>query len=165
MEEKILKADPNTKRNIILFVIGMIVAGGLSLLYVQGFLTNLEALAKEDSKGALEKGIQMIRTILIVNAFVISLFGLYALRISIRAYLAGQYPPPGTKVIRNMKIITGKKAIIRAWVGGLMALLLIGSAIYSLQLIPRMEERLKSGMFEEKETQSPSDIQQGVTPI
>ena len=56
-------------------------------------------------------------------------FGMYTLRLAGRAMAHGQFPPPGTKVIRDTRILRGREALAIARVQRFLGTLLILCAV------------------------------------
>jgi hypothetical protein len=143
MDGKIIRADRKLRKNLILFVTAALIMGLISIFYFQSFLQDLNALAKSDPEQALARALQLLHTVNIVNAIVLSLFALYFLQFFVLTYGSAQYPPPGVRVFKDRKVILGKGARIRGVVGVAIALVLFGLAYSSAKILSSMETKLK----------------------
>jgi len=74
-------------------------------------------LSCQNPDAALEKGLRVVRVVIItVTAFFI-LAGPFFLRLTVQTCMAPQCPPPGTKVIRDTRIIRKSRASLPAVTG------------------------------------------------
>jgi hypothetical protein len=134
---------------IILFVSLTLLLGLVFLPFFQGFLREMEALATASPQLAVEQ-LNSIRT----TARGVTLFSATALvcllgYVSLSVYRAGQWPPPGWRVMYTMSMRTGRQASIVALFFSFLALvaLVYGAGIVSL-LEPMSEEEIEVPMRE-----------------
>jgi hypothetical protein len=121
----------------------------LSLYFFQGFLREMEALATVSPQLAFEK-LNPVRN----AARGGTLFSATALAcllgyVSFSVYRAGQWPPPGWRVVYNISIRTGRQATVVAMFMLFLAVaaLVYGAAIVSLPG-PAPEEQIDVPMEE-----------------
>jgi len=100
----ILKADPDYRRNVLLLLVALAVIGFAA---IQWGLPKLLAYIEE--KEPME-GIRFIRALLIVVFASALPMAFYMYRFGRRILRSGQFPPPGTRVIRDTEIIEGGAA-------------------------------------------------------
>ena len=56
---------------------------------------------------------------------------IYLSLLAVRIIRSRQFPPPGTRVLRDTPIVRGRKALIRGWGIALCAVWILGCAIFS----------------------------------
>jgi hypothetical protein len=126
-EAEVLKAMPRPAavRRIVLYVVVGSVIAFLAKVVVLPWLKGYVSV--NDRVEALYR-------------FKIVMFGFGALLLPVVIYLAllalrivesRQFPPPGTQVLRDTRIVRGRKALIRGLAMGLCAVWLLGCAIFS----------------------------------
>ncbi|HPC73891.1 MAG TPA: hypothetical protein P5551_11285 [Syntrophales bacterium] len=117
MEEtqgKVIKADGVLKRRIILFCVAVAFVGILVFKLSYDYLEQMKALAHQDIDRAVDQMLLFIRLWLAVSIAAVVGIGGYLLWFSVRVLRSGQMPPPGTKAVRDMKVVEGEKALTRA---------------------------------------------------
>lgn len=151
-QEKVIKADAVLKKKVILFYVAVVIAGIIVFKLSYDYLQELRVLAQEDIDTAVDRILFFIHVWLVISVAAIAAVGAYLLWFALRVLRSGQMPPPGTRVIRDMKIIDGEKAMNRARVLIVASLLLvvIGLAV-TWQTFSDFSARmqiLKEGMVE-----------------
>lgn len=114
MDDKIIPADKTLRRKLIIFVLLFAIIGVFVIGYIFFSLEHIRELAKVNPRVALERMTRLFDIVLIVIALVSLFYGIYSLIIAVRVIKSGRFPPPGTRVIRDTHISTGKIATIRA---------------------------------------------------
>ena len=110
MDEKIVKADRNTKIYYLIVIIILIVAAFFLYRYWQGYYEKLTILAENHPEQALMKVADLIRIVIYINPIVMAGFMIYFIVLGIKTYRSEQFPPPGVKVVRDTKLTEGSKA-------------------------------------------------------
>ena len=130
----IVPADLRLRKRAIAFVSITLLVGLVFLYFFQGFLRELEALATASPQLAFEK-LNPVRTavrgVTLFSATALACLLGYA---AFSVYRAGQWPPPGWRVVYTMSIRTGRQASIVAMFFLLLALaaLVYGAVLVSL---------------------------------
>lgn len=124
-QEKVIKADAVLKRRIILFYVVVAVVGFLLFKLSYDYLQEMKTLAHQDIDRAVDQMLLFIRVWLALSVVAVVGIGGYLLWFSVRVLRSGQMPPPGTKVVRDMKIVEGEKAMMRAKVLIVASVLLV----------------------------------------
>lgn len=108
------KADPVARRQALLWVLFGGCLGGVVFLGVEGFLESLRQAAVSES-GELEERLR-IGLILLAAIVFLPMGGgtIYLWKLGSRTYAAGEYPPPGCRLIRDTPVVGGKAAMLRA---------------------------------------------------
>ena len=155
-QEKIIKADAVLKKKIIIFYVIVAIVGVIVFKFSYDYLQEMRVLAQEDIDTAADRILLFIHVWLVVSVVAVMGVGGYLLWFALRVLKSGQMPPPGTRVIRDMRIIEGEKAMKRAKVLIIASVLLviIGLAV-TWQTFSSFSDRmqiLKEGMAEQKAT-------------
>jgi hypothetical protein len=131
MEEKIIPADKTLKNRLILFFIVVAVVGVFIINYTVAYFGELKQLAGTDPAAAMNRVVQVINILLPLFALSVAATGLYCIVMAVRIIKSGQCPPPGTRVIRDTRIITGERALnrARAMIIFSIAIILLGVAV------------------------------------
>ena len=128
---EIRKADPTARRQVALLLIVGTCIGALLIVAFERYRVPLSdwllaapgALAQRLKLVFLALGALVVLPLLAFAAYVWSLGG--------RAIRAREFPPPGLKVIRDTRVITGENAVSR---GRLLKVLALGCAVASAVL-------------------------------
>ena len=126
--EEIVRADPGLRRKTLIMTVGGLLLGLLLLYYLQIYLSGLEDLAREFPQQAVDRFLKVCRFAGVAMAIGFAAFGLYLFRISLFTLRSEQFPPPGFRVIRDTKLLTGERAKLRGKLGLIFAALLVGFA-------------------------------------
>ena len=140
-------ADLCLRRRAILCVSLTLLLGLAWLYFYQGLLQELEALATASPQLAVEK-LNFVLVVLCLVTFVSATALAFLLGYSaFSVYRAGQWPPPGWRVITPMAIRTGRQASLVAVFFFFLALvaLVYGSVLMS-QWEPLPEEEIEAPM-------------------
>ncbi len=155
-QEKVIKADAALKKKIIIFYVIVAIIGVIIFKFSYDYLQEMRVLAQEDIDTAADRMLLFIHVWLVISVVAVMGVGGYLLWFALRVLRSGQMPPPGTRVIRDMRIIEGEKATKRAKVLIIASVLLviIGLAV-TWQTFSSFSGRmqiLKEGMAEQKKT-------------
>ncbi len=127
--DKVLRADPRFRRRIIAVLVVGIVAGLAAVAGGQVFLSRMRILAQHSPRDAADRVGLVFRLLTAFTALIPLGLGLYLGRMAWRGWLAGEFPPPGTRVISDTAVLTGPTARRMASITFFMAALLIASGV------------------------------------
>jgi len=130
----ILRADPALRRRAVLLLAGAAVAGTVMI----GWLLPLARLALLEARAT---GRIRSRTIclsflglLVLLAVAVIGSGVNVFRLGSRAIGSGQFPPPGLAVMRDTRVVYGRRAIMLGRVQRMLGVLLMACAVALLGL-------------------------------
>ena len=127
--EKIVKADKDFRKKILLITFLLVMAGIIFVLYFQNYLTGLRLLAEEYPKLALQRIISSMKIIIFTLMIIFAGTGIYFLRLGILTIKTSQFPPPGVKVIKDTRLSEGKNAVRKGIIIIILSMLFIISGI------------------------------------
>ncbi len=113
-EKKVIKADGELKRKIVLFSLAVAFVGFIIFKLSYDYLQQMKALAYQDIETAVDQMLLFIRVWLALSIAAVVSLGGYLFWFALRVLRSGQMPPPGTRVVRDMKVVEGGKALTRA---------------------------------------------------
>ena len=131
MNEEIIHADKGLRRRSLFLTIVLVAVGLWILKLSQNYLSDLVTLVENDPKEVLSK-------LTVLGYFWAAFFAAgflatigYLLRLRIRIINIGRFPLPGTRVLRDTRIVRGREARFRALVAiaAALALFVVGSAV------------------------------------
>ncbi len=109
-EQIVIKADKKYRKKILLIALILVILGFVLLTYFRSRLTEISILAENSPETAIQN---MKRTFFIIF-MIMFIFGLglclYLFKLGRSIIESRQFPPPGIKVLRNIKLETGEKA-------------------------------------------------------
>ena len=109
---QIQKADPVARRKAIIGIALGLLVGGLLFLMLEWLLGNVNQWIERHAEFLVEHHYIAFLVMLVPVAPVIALSG-YLIIYAGRIVKSGRFPPPGTAVIRDVRVIEGRSAIIR----------------------------------------------------
>lgn len=110
MEENMIKADKKTRIINLVIIIAIVLIAIFLYGYLQRYYLRLNTLAEEHPDQAIMKVVGLVKLIIIANPIITFGFMLYFILLGTKTYKSEQFPPPGTKVVRNTRLILGSKA-------------------------------------------------------
>ncbi len=126
--------DPRARRNAVLLVIMLAVLGTIALIAMERFIDDLRELTREDPYLAIVRVNSAIKLLAVSIGLGLAGFAAWLARLSLQAHRTQRFPPPGTRVIRETRVLTGEAARARARLGfGLAAAVAVaglGLAVY-----------------------------------
>lgn len=125
MTEKFIKADNNLRKRIFYIIIGIVLGGFSAIYYFESFFEDIAILSKASPEDALEKISSIFYLVTWITTITAVGIGVYTLNLSLRIFKFQCFPPPGMRVIKDTKIITGQKARTRAMIGVIIATVII----------------------------------------
>jgi hypothetical protein len=104
------RADPGLRRTAALVFLALVLVGAAGLVALQIWLSGLAQPAAVSSQGQLLAAFAGL-----VGTACVSLLALavYLWRTAGRVLAAGQFPPPGMRVVRDTPVLRGTKALRR----------------------------------------------------
>ncbi|NOT58036.1 MAG: hypothetical protein HOP18_25815 [Deltaproteobacteria bacterium] len=132
--KKTVAADPRLRKRAIILIVTACVASALFLPFFRGFLRGVESRAGDHPQVVFEK-LTLIHNASLSLTLVCStaLVGLF-LYCAVRVLRAGQWPPPGFRVVWEMRVRTGRQATVVAMCFLLLAVLVIADAVWLVSL-------------------------------
>lgn len=124
-EKIIVSADPRLRKQVLIIVLIIIFSALVIWFYLQKYFLYLNILAEQYPSLALDKSVQLIHILLLINNLAFFVLSIYLITMGIRIFRSQQYPPPGQRVIRNTILVSGGKARIHAFVLWFITILLI----------------------------------------
>ena len=113
MDERILSADSRYRRTILMLAVVLVLVGGGIIFWFQGMIDEIVALAETDPKTAVRRTHQMFKVLMGFLGFSLAAFAVYLVQLGARVMRSEQLPPPGTRVVRDIRIRTGSQAVRR----------------------------------------------------
>ena len=126
--EEMVRVGPGLCRKSLIMIAGGLLLGLLLLYYLQNYLSGLEDLAGEFPRQAVDRFLKVCRFVGVAIAIGFAAFGIYLFRISILTLRSGQFPPPGFRVIRDTRLLTGERATLRGKLGLIFAAVFVSFA-------------------------------------
>jgi hypothetical protein len=134
VNEPVVKADRALRKKALLFVAAASVLGLALIVFFQKELGQLDQLARENPRAALEQLLSRLHLLALFMTLLFVPFSLYLLYVSIRTYRASRFPPPGTRVIRDTRVVTGRRARMKGIAGVLLAAAFLALALCTARL-------------------------------
>lgn len=128
--------DPQLRRAALGVVLTSWVAGAAVILWFLPWLSR----AFQDVTNTGDLGIPLACYLFLAGSALLSVlvvwFGLYAVRLARRTLATGQYPPPGMKVIRKVRLVRGRLAVFtgRGQLAAGAALVMCGVALFAVTM-------------------------------
>lgn len=139
---KLIPADPTMRRLTLLAILVITAIGAVGLVYTNAFLDRVKDLAGENPDAAAQLAARTFKLLTVFMAIVPIIVGLYLGFVAIRAWHHEEFPPPGTRVLRDTVVTVGPRSRQWALLAFFIALLLVGSGIFlplwSWQLTDRL---------------------------
>jgi hypothetical protein len=140
---KIIRADRVLRRLTLIGVVVVLLAGVVALVYTGSFLDDMKALARlSPSQAAARVG--LVLKLVAIGAGVIPIaVGAYLTRVAMLTWRSGEFPPPGTRVLRDTTVTTGPSSRRWAVFAFLVAVILLVGGI----LVPLVTWTLVEGLL------------------
>lgn len=132
-ERKIIRADPTLRMLTLFGVVALLVAGVVAIVFTESFLRGVRELAQESPREAVARVGVVLRLVAVAAAVVPIAVGAYLARVAFLTWRSGEFPPPGTRVLRDTVVTAGPGS--RRWaVFAILvaALLLVGGIVLPL---------------------------------
>ncbi len=112
-ERKIVRADRTLRTVTLIGVALVLLIGVIALVYAEAFLREMKVLAQESPSQAAAK-VGLVLKVLTIGAAVIPVaVGAYLARVAVLTWWSSEFPPPGTRVLRDTTVTTGPTS--RRW--------------------------------------------------
>lgn len=105
-------ADLGLRRKVLGALALVALVGCYGVVRLEAYFQKVQLLAKSDLVQAAEKAQRVSDVLFLVLAVGMVVFGGYLLRLSLRVLKTRRFPPPGTRVISDTKVLQGKVARI-----------------------------------------------------
>jgi hypothetical protein len=138
MEDKIIPADKKRRAVALVTAVLLTVLGLLALGMLHAYLGEVKKLAEEDLLAAEQKMLRLVKIVLWVGGLSLVGMGGWFWRLGRRINLAGCFPVPGMKVVRNTRLRTGGKARALANLAQAVALLCVVAGTVGMWYVYRL---------------------------
>jgi len=131
VERDMIRADPALRRWALAIVLGMTIFGAIVIAYLPDILRELLALAVRSPEEAGRRATLILLAVVAPATLLGMLAGVDAIRRSRRALRAGQYPAPGSRVVRDTPVLRGRAARVAGILGVVLGgtLVALGAAL------------------------------------
>ena len=132
-ESEILQADPVMRRTAISIVLITTVLGAAA---IEWLLPWAAATIDQAVQSGMPRSVVCQSTLAVLSVFALTVaaFGLHTARLGKRVSIARQFPLPGTRVIRDTRVVRGRAAVLvghgQAFLG--KALIVLSTALLAL---------------------------------
>jgi hypothetical protein len=109
-EDKIIRADPAYRMQAVALLAVLIAVGVTALLATDRYLGGLRDLAHDSPEAAAAKAATLFRVLMAGTALIPLLAGAWLSRLAWRGWVEGEFPPPGTRVIMDTAVVSGRNA-------------------------------------------------------
>jgi len=106
----IIKADNKTRIIYLILILILVLLAIALYIYWQSYYSRLTILAEQHPDEALMKVVGLIKIFILINPIIILGFMIYFISLGTKTYKSNQFPPPGVKVIRDIRLRKGHKA-------------------------------------------------------
>ncbi|MCD4797312.1 MAG: hypothetical protein K8R49_09135 [Candidatus Cloacimonetes bacterium] len=129
-DNKIMKANKKMRNQSIIFIFIVVIISIIISSFLRNYLSEIETLAREFPEQAAIKIVHAIKIISILLIILFSLAGIYFLRLSILVFRTGMFPPAGIKTTKDISLITGKSARVRAIIILIFSFLFFAAVVF-----------------------------------
>jgi hypothetical protein len=140
---KIIRADKALRQLTLIGLVVVLLAGIIALVYTESFLDDMKALARESPRQAAERAGLVLKIVAMGAAVIPVAVGAYLTRVAMLTWRSREFPPPGTRVLRDTAVTTGPSSRRWAVFALLVALILLLGGI----LIPLVTWNLVEGLL------------------
>jgi hypothetical protein len=110
MNQGVVQADKNLRKKFIIFLGLTMIAVLLIVPYFNDYIEQIKQISKENPELAFKKSMFMLKLTLGIVSFLLLMTGVYFIILARRTFKSGQYPPPGMRMISNIRLRTGTQA-------------------------------------------------------
>ncbi len=128
-DNKIMKTNKKMRSQSIIFIFIVIIISIITLSFFRNYLSEIETLAREFPEQAAIKIVHTIKIVSVLMIILFSLAGIFFLRLSILVFRTGIFPPSGIKTTKDIPIVTGKSARVRAIIILIFSFLLFAAVV------------------------------------
>jgi len=138
MEDEIIPGDKRHRRLTLVAALLLSFLGLLAMGILCGYLGEIQKLAREDLQAAEQKALRLTAIILWIGGLSLVGMGAWFWRLGRRINLAGRFPPPGMKVIKDTRVRSGAKARALANLAEAAALLCVVAGTIGMWYLHRL---------------------------
>lgn len=143
-QPKVIRAD-RTLRTVVALSLAMLsLLGAVAVVLTKSFTERVRTLAADSPEQAATMAADAFKAITAVMAVIPVAVGAYLTYVSVRAWETDEFPPPGTRVLRDTVVTVGAKSRTWAAIGLAIALLLVVGGI----MIPVWGWQLADGLVQ-----------------
>jgi hypothetical protein len=140
----VIQADRTLRTVTVIALAILSLLGGVAVAFTKSFTDRVRMLATESPEQAATMAADTFKAITAVMGVIPLAVGLYLTYVSVRAWRTGEFPPPGTRVLRDTVVTVGLKSRTWATIGLIVAVLLGAGGI----LIPVWGWRLADSLVQ-----------------
>ena len=127
-KQQIDKADRQIRKRMILLVVVEILLGLVLILWFYTYLETLLTIGAEAPETAMNKVLNLLGIVLTIVAISLIGFSFYILKVAFMVFRSSRFPPPGMRVIKDTRVVEGRKARFRAVLFLLISALMIAAS-------------------------------------
>ncbi|NIM52785.1 MAG: hypothetical protein GTO22_26660 [Gemmatimonadales bacterium] len=143
---KIIRADRTLRTLTVIGIAVAVFVGVIAIVYTESFLRDMRELAQVSPREAAERVGLVLRVVTTTAAVVPIAVGIYLIRVALLTWRAGEFPPPGTRVLRDTTVTTGPNTRRWAVFTFIVAVMLLLSGIaVTLVIWDLVADLLRSG--------------------
>ncbi len=139
---EIVPADSRQRKLAVFLTLAIVVGGMVALWWLDRRLDGLDRMVEENLPAAAEKALSLVIKALVVVGGSLVGMGLYLFWLGVQINRAGQFPPPGMKVIRNTVVRTGSRARLLANTALVSSLLAVLAGTVGMWYVFRLADTL-----------------------
>ncbi len=124
---RIVPADREYRLKVLVGLLFFALCCGVCFWALYGAFRGIETLAETKPAAALEELRGLVTVVSMVNALLSSVFCAWFAVRAYRTYTSERYPPPGTRVLRDTKLRTGRDARMMAVLQVVTALVILST--------------------------------------
>jgi len=132
MCEEMIYADPDYKKKVLritaFVVVFVLILAGLGFNNFQLYLKQMETVS----------AVRLITVLLVIIFAVPCLFSIWIIKVALHSLKEKRFPPTGTKVIRDTKVLYDDKARIRSVILIALALFIIELCVIAIVFLSRL---------------------------
>ena len=147
MAREVQTADPDLRRRVLAILVLAGLLGVLGVLRLEAYLAELQALARSSPHEAAAHALEVSRLVLAAAAVLVAVLAAYLGRLSWRTLRAGRYPPPGTRVLSDTRVVRGPRARRYGWIFLALAIAILATGVLvAYQADRRLRSLLAPGL-------------------
>ena len=136
MENEIIRADSGLRRRVLWLVGAALIAASLYFAWLFGEIERVSAAQEPDLEGLVAQLRWMSLGLVGASAALC----VYLWVVALQVFSSGRFPPPKTRVIRDIRLRTGNEARVVAVLGATVGSVLVALAVAVYLLITRFIE-------------------------
>ena len=121
----------------------VLLAGVIAIVYSESFVHDMKVLARESPSQAAARVGLVLKLVAIGAAAIPIAVGAYLTRVAMLTWRSSEFPPPGTRVLRDTAVTTGPRS--RRW--AVFAFLVAAILLLGGILVPLLTWNLVEGLL------------------